>query len=242
MKKHGVRAEKKCLGAVDHFITVNGSLARYFEEKYGFRHVQVVMNCPETTDISEAFDFRAHFAWEKESHVFLYQGSINAGRGLELLIETFARLDAVYKLVIIGDGPLMPVIKGLIGEPEQQNQIKLIGWVEYRELRKYINGADFGLALLENINLSKAMASPNKLFEYIRSCIPVIVTDTLENRLVLQKYEVGLLTQNNTDDIRSCMIRITGPVKEIYKRNCEKARKEYCWENQVDVLDRVITQ
>ena len=54
----------------------------------------------------------------------------------------------------------------------------------------YTKGADFGINLLENINLSKKFASPNKLFEYIHCNIPIICSNTYENKRVIEKFNV----------------------------------------------------
>jgi hypothetical protein len=66
---------------------------------------------------------------------------------------------------------------------------KKIGWVILRKIFSFSSGADIGINLLEDYNLSKKLASPNKLFEYIHSEMPVICSDTIENRKVFNKYK-----------------------------------------------------
>ena len=52
--------------------------------------------------------------------------------------------------------------------------------------------ADIGINLLEDLNLSKVYASPNKLFEYIHAGIPVLCSNTIENERILNKYQIGV--------------------------------------------------
>jgi glycosyltransferase involved in cell wall biosynthesis len=205
MKRHGKIIEKRILPKVDSFITVNESILKYFKGKHTINNGLVVMNLPRTSDnnsTNEVIDFYKLYSWEKSDVILLYQGVINHGRGLELLIDSFVKLPKNYKLVIIGNGPLLNALVDKKNALEMDESIKFINTVQLSELPKYTRGATLGVNLLEAYNLSKKMASPNKLFEYIHAGLPVIASDTIENKIVLTKFNVGIITQNNSESIK----------------------------------------
>lgn len=245
MRCFGTWLENRMVKKVDLFITVNESLKDYFERKYRISNVKVMMNCPKK---KEPFgeeeiivDFRKKYGWGRETRVFLYQGVWNKGRGLELLIRTFKDTPDSFKLILIGYGGLEPDLRKLISQEKLDEKIKLVGFVAHDVLGNYTKAADVGLNLLEPFNLSKAMASPNKLFEYIHAGIPVICSDTPENRKVISNFDVGVLTTNTEKSLLNSMLYFKS-LKEINdkKINLKAAANHYTWESQVKVLDKFL--
>jgi glycosyltransferase involved in cell wall biosynthesis len=244
MKTSGFYIERKLVKKVDLFITVNESIKNYFEKRYGISGVQVMMNCPSAKQSQKDMtivDYRKTYGWNENSRVFLYQGAWNKGRGLELLIRVFQEAPREFKLVIIGWGVLEKEMKNIIDENDLQEKVKLYGFVPQENLLSFTKAADVGLNLLEPFNLSKAMASPNKLFEYIHAGIPVICSDTFENRRVLEKYDVGILTENSLESLLNCIRHFADHLKiDEKKKDIPKARELYSWEKQTIVLDEFL--
>jgi glycosyltransferase involved in cell wall biosynthesis len=235
MRRHGIKIEKKIFPKLYQFITVNESLLKYFNSKYRIAKGLVVMNVPRDSDaISsvERIDYYSMFDWLKTDIILIYQGGLNEGRGLYLLVESFSKLPKNYKLVILGDGVLR---KSLMEKAEQlnlNNSIQFINSVALSELPKYTKGATIGINLLESFNLSKKLASPNKLFEYIHAGIPVIASHSVENKIVLDKFNIGILTENTTEKITQAIQNMTEQAILKYKSNTIEARAHYKWENQ----------
>jgi len=107
MQRTGRCAERRLLAGIDSLITVNHSLAQYFRQFYGYtRPVHVVMNCPsEALHDGEKRDLRQEFGWRPEDVSAIYQGVLDPGRGLGVMLEAIAQLPSKFKLVIFGDGP-----------------------------------------------------------------------------------------------------------------------------------------
>lgn len=243
MRKSGSCMERKFVKHVDLFITVNESLKNYFEQKYQISGVQVMMNCPLEKEKHypslPTVDYRKMFSWEGPSRIFLYQGGWNKGRGLELLINTFKNTPKEFKLVIIGGGVLEETLNNLIQKSNLQNRVKLLGFVPQNILFAYTKSADVGINLLEPFNLSKAMASPNKLFEYIHAGIPIIASQTKENKIVFDEFDIGLLVENNKESILNALNYFLEKVhlKEKTKYH-PLAQRKYQWESQVKILEK----
>lgn len=233
MRLHGSVFEKKQTRKADLFITVNESISNYFKQLYDLsQYPTVIMNYPSqiNTEITP-YPFRDKFNWEASDFIFLYQGILNAGRGLPVLIELFHQLPKSNKLVILGNGGLEKQLKKAAAQKQTTN-IVFLDLVPLNELPSYTAGADVGFNLLEPLNLSKQMASPNKLFEYIQAGIAIIGSDTIENKKVISVYDIGLVSATTVTDLKVAIESLTGGKLNEFKRNCRKISSDYSWESQ----------
>ena len=241
MKRHGKRVESKLIKKTDYFITVNDSILAYFQSIYAIKNGRSIMNLPyKNISASSPIDFRRKFDINTNDSICLYQGVLNEGRGLKRMIEAVEQCETHIKLIIIGSGVLELELKkqasSLIGK-----QIFFIPQVPLNELPNYTSGADFGVNFLEDFNLSKKMASPNKLFEYIHAGIPVLCSTGLENEKVLNKFNVGTAIELDSESISKGMQDMSEKVK--LKENFEGldlAKLFYCWENQEEKLFAIL--
>ena len=241
MKIHGQVIEKKCIKKTNTLITVNESLKNYFMKKYNLNNCISIMNFPiQKIPGKQNVDFRKKFNWKASDKILIYQGTINKGRGLEILIESFYQLSDKYKLIILGNGSLKNFLVKKIEKNKIQHKIKFLDAVPLNELLKFTSGADIGVNLLEDINLSKKLASPNKLFEYIHAGIPVLCSYSIENKKVISKYKVGELTSNIVSDILKNIKKIEENGIEYYKKSLNVAVVRYSWINQESEILKII--
>jgi len=236
MQAIGKRAEQKMLKHVDYFITVGEGLKKHFEETYGFKDIRVVMNCPVRQEINDKVDYYAILNIPKESFIVLYQGVLNAGRGLPVLIEAMKLTDKRVVLAIIGYGPLEETLKRDVQFKNLGEKVFFLGKIPSYQLPVYTSGAHCGINLLEPINKSKALAAPNKLFQYIHASIPVIASNSYENVKVFEKYKLGFLVENTPEEIADAINTMASINRTEFVENCKKAALEYNWENQEKVL------
>lgn len=236
MRYFGKRAEKKMMTQCDIITTVNQSLADYFENTYEQRNIKVIMNCPSYVEnIKREIDFRKLYDLNVSDFIFLYQGVLNDGRGLKKLIDAFKRAsnftDSV-KLVILGDGVLRKQLQNKVKILKMEKTVFFHDFVSYNELIQYTMGADFGINLLEAFNLSKKLASPNKLFEYIQAEIPVLCSFSPENDLLLRDHKIGIQCDNTVEDISKGIMNLCNQKKVFHRQDFKEAKNKYCWENQ----------
>lgn len=233
MRLHGSVLEKKQTRKADLFITVNESISNYFKQQYDLsQYPTVIMNYPSQINTKiTPYPFRDRFNWEARDFIFLYQGILNAGRGLPVLIELFSKLPKSNKLVIIGNGGLEKQLKKA-AEQKHATNIVFFDLVPLNELSSYTAGADIGFNLLEPLNLSKQMASPNKLFEYIQAGIAVIGSDTIENKKVISVYDIGLVSATSVTQLEATIDSLTREKLNEFKRNSRKISSNFSWESQ----------
>ena len=166
--------------------TVGPALARLFEQRHG-RPFAVVRNIsrlraevlPPAPTESPADGF------------ILYQGALNAGRGLEELLAAMPRVRG--RLVLCGEGDLSESLRrqadalGL----RASGQVEFRGFVLPEELAELTRQATVGVNLLRNLGLSYYYSLANKFFDYLHAGVPQIVTDFPEYRALNDQYAVA---------------------------------------------------
>jgi len=246
MRGVGKKMEKRLIPKADYMLTVNESLQNHFVEKYSPNQINYLYNAPALKEkITIVSDIRDITNWRKEDIIYLYQGVLNKGRGIELLIDAFALIkNDAAKLLIIGDGILLPLIKRRVEELGLKEKIQFLGFVDVNLLSSYTMQANFTLFFLEAFNLSTSLASPNKIFQYIHAEVPIITNYTVENDKVFQKYKIGYQAELDKQAITDI---IDYSVKNIDQRDalvaeCKRAKLEYNWEKQEEKLLRIIQE
>ena len=242
MKLHGGIVEKRLIRRVDHFITVNQSLLAFFKAKYTVRIATVIYNYPKSLSGEVVpVDYRKLFNWKGSDIILIYQGVLNEGRGLHLLLETLDHLQQKFKLIIVGDGPIRSQLETYSLQHDLKERVKFIGMVPLNELPSYTTGADIGVNLLEDLNISKKLASPNKLFEYIQGGVPILCSSTIENNRILDQYDIGISIKNEVPNIIDGINELEQKLKIKDQDTFLTASKNLNWEHQESQLLSILS-
>lgn len=237
-KTFGKWVEKKYVLKVDFFITVNESIAQFFQKQYGIKKVYSIKNCPERKAIrqEEIVPIRAQFNLKNSDVLFLYQGVINYGRALDIFIKAFAKTPVNYHFFIIGYGSLKAQLEDLVLQLNLTDRVHFLGTVPHESLYRYTSAFDFGVNMGGG-NLSKDFGLSNKLFEYMHAGIPVLSTRNPENELIFKKYNIGYLTDNSIEDVVKGLNYLASKSShDFHVAACKKAAEEYDWNSEVEKL------
>ncbi|MGC9331192.1 MAG: glycosyltransferase family 4 protein [Bacteroidales bacterium] len=239
MVRNAVRFERKAVRQLDGMMTVNNSLAAYFSERYGIKKPSVVRSIPDVTPDANAllFDFRKHYGWSDDTHILLYQGMLNPGRGLYISIDAMRLLEDKYKLVIIGDGPLKQDLQKYSRSSNLSERVKFFGSVSNDTLIQYTKGADIGLCLIEPINLSKKLSLPNKVFEYLHAGIPVLGSEIPEIMKIIEKNDIGAVSPLEPDTVAQKVKFISN---NNYSNDLKQAAQKLNWQNEKEKLKSML--
>lgn len=218
-----------------YVITVSDGIKNYYQKKYDIK-VNVIRNLP----IQSKEKLGSFNGVSKHQKIVLYQGSINIGRGLELMIEAIALLKN-YTLVIAGNGDILEDLEKKVLNLQLENKVTFLGKLNPTELQKLTPNATVGLSLEEDLGLNYKYALPNKLFDYIQAEIPVIVSNLSDMAGIVNQYKVGEVLIDRTPLSLSNLILKIGT--NNYTAQLKNAKKELTWENEkatlLNLLDSV---
>lgn len=222
--------ERLLIRFVDHTLVVSDSIAAWYREKYKGRPVTVVKNMPrnELASLPDPGPSRFRDRFNIGSGiVFLYQGALIRGRGIELLLSAFSKIDGGKHIVFMGYGSYEQEIKDFAAT---HKNIHFHEAVRPDEVMRYTAAADVGICLIENTCLSYYYSLPNKLYEYTLAGVPVIVSQFPEMSKLVDEFENGWGTPVREDSLMSLIERIDSAGIEIKRRNSIKARKRIGWD------------
>lgn len=220
---------------IDTMIVENHTRAKYNEELYGF-YPNVVYNYPfkpqeetiEKAPLHELLDI------PKDEKILIYQGGIQAGRGLEKLVQA-APLFKEGVLLFIGDGRIKPDLEKMVAEMKLGDKVKFLPKVPVEQLPSYTRNGYIGFQVLNNTNFNHYSASSNKLFEYIMSNVPVVACSFPEIKKVVEGENVGVCVDSHDYEsiAKGVNYLLENPVmREQMAENCNQAKLKYNWENE----------
>lgn len=219
--------ERRLFPRVDAAATVNRSIADAYRRLYG-KEVHVIRNLP----------LRKPQPAERAQpgKLIVYQGALNVGRGLEMLIDAMDHLEG-YRLWIIGYGPLQNDLQAQAAASAGADRIEFKGRIPYADLPPLTREASLGLSIEEDRGMSYHFALPNKLFDYIQAGTPVLVSDLPEMRRVVEAHGVGETLGAEERNPEALAARIRGMLEDGEKwrgmqRACAEAAGVLCWENE----------
>jgi len=214
-----------------NIITVNQSIANIFKEKYG-KNIQVIRNIPlQLTERITAS--KEDLGFKEADFLLILQGAgINMHRGAEEALEAMKYVFGA-KLLIIGAGDVFENLKQKRIAFKLEDKVQIIDKLPYQELMQYTAIADLGLSLDKDTNLNYRYSLPNKVFDYIHSGLPILVSRLPELLNLIETYHIGGSVRNiRPQCIADKINAIIANPKFIdeWKKNLVHAQKELNWE------------
>jgi len=236
VKEIWLRIERWLLPKVNYSYTVCQSIADIYKEKYGI-NIKVVRNIPLRLD---KIDRSNRYPGLPLTGFILYQGSVNQGRGLETLIDACEYIHDI-KFIIVGDGDIVQTINQRITNKNLKNKVILLGKLPFEDLERVTPYAALGISVEELQGLNYYYALPNKLFDYIQSEIPVLVSDFPEMSNIVKSYKVGeiLISRKPSELANQIELMVKKSKDGFWKQNLKKAAEELCWEKEEHELMKI---
>ncbi|EZX23062.1 hypothetical protein V070_01190 [Staphylococcus aureus C0673] len=239
------RIESFMLKFVDQMIVENHTRAKYNEDIYGF-YPKTLYNYSEKYNIEEKPQINLHkkIGINEDEKILLYQGGLQQGRGLELLIEAMDEIEEGH-LLFIGGGKLTQPLKEQAEASKQAYRIHFLDKVPFQELPSYTREAYLGFQVLQNICFNHYSASSNKLFEYMMAHVPVISCDFPEIKKVVEETNTGLVVDShNASEIANTVNQLVKDtsLRNQLSENTKQAKEIYNWNNEKSKLLEVYNQ
>ncbi len=216
-------------------ITVSTGIASYLQQRYKLSNLPHVLR--NFTDLpnkeAEAVDV-SRFKLPKTKRIGVYQGVLQQGRGLDLLLKTLPETE--WGLLICGDGPMRASIEEIVERKNLKDRVTLTGRIKPAEVFELMKSCDAGFILTQAEGLSHEFSLPNKLTEYIHAGIPLITTPLPEIKRLVETHKIGKTAKTKEELVE---LLKTFPKKQTFADNLAKASKELNWQNEKEVLLKV---
>lgn len=240
IKRIWEKIEEFIFPKLENIFTVNNSIAGKYSLKYK-KKLNVLRN------ISPSWNplvtkTRTELGLPEDRFIVIIQGAgINIDRGAEEAVEAIQSVDSGL-LIIVGDGDVIPTLKTKVTEMNWGEKVKFIGKKPYHEMMNYTLIADLGLTLDKPNNLNYKFSLPNKVFDYIHGNTPVLASNVVEVKKIIENYQVGkVMNDFSLELLRENLIDIKNNPEELnrWKENCHKAKLELNWENESNIIKEV---
>jgi len=227
--------EKFLIKYADAIICVSDAIANEYVKLYNIDKPALVLNTPPLKRIEKKDIFRETLNIPNNKTIFLYQGGLSSGRGIEILLDTFKQIDDDKSVIVfMGYGPLEDLIQTIAKE---YSNIYFHKAVTPDILLEYTSSADFGISTIEDTCLSYRYCLPNKMFEYLMSDIPIIVSNLPEMKKIVELNNIGIvIKENNVQGLKQAIQEATKLDKNELQINIQKVKKIYNWQEQEKIL------
>lgn len=235
------RIELTALPKVAAVLTIGARAAEYFVERHALpQPPTVIRNIP---------DWPPAPLRETVAPVrFIYVGLADATRGLETLLESVRDWDAGRRLVmhLTGNPAYIASLHGLAASLGVAERIDFRPPVPAAQMQRIIEAGDVGLTAFPDHSRQKALAEPNKFYQYLRGGIPVLSTPLLALSELIGEYAAGWVSDGYAAADLARAVNAIGPGEvNACKRNVRAAASRLSWQEEarkflqvVDTLSR----
>ena len=241
VKKVWVFIENMLFPKLKTVITVNQSIADFYQQKYNRYDIIVIRNIPEKQSVVKT-QSRTDLNLPIDRFIMIAQGAgINVDRGIEEVLLSLKYLDQIL-LLIVGNGDAIPRLKEMTSSNNLSDKVKFIPRIPYEQMMQYTMNSDLGLSVDKPTSLNYEFSLPNKIFDYIQADIPLLVSNLIEVAAIVNKFEIGEIIQNVEPVEIASVVKIfqdNTDITEKIKENLKKASIELNWENDAKILEEI---
>ncbi len=172
----------------------------------------------------------------KNNFVILYLGDTHLRRGLQTAITAINGLKKSIpeiKLVIVGKNTTDTILRKQVEDLNLEKYVDFEGWQDVSLFQSYILASAVCISPLHR-NLQHDVAYANKIFQYMSFAKPLLVSDAIAQKKLIEKANAGLVhEQKNSVDFA---VKIQLLYKDTSLRNNLGVNgknfivNEFCWE------------
>ena len=240
-KNTWIKIEKYIFPKLQHIITVNESIAKIYKTIYG-KSILVIRNVPEKYENRIPLS-KSKLGLSEGKFILIMQGSgLNVDRGIEEAVLSMQFIDNAV-LILVGSGDVIPKVKELVAKNQLSEKVMFFDKRPYLEMMQLTSNANIGLTLDKPLSDNYKFSLPNKLFDYIQAGIPILSSQLIELKKIIDKYDIGCFVETVSPEeiAKNVNFLIENPDKlNEYKLNCIKAAETENWEHEKMKLIRFV--
>lgn len=189
--------ERLTLRYIDHvFVMVEESKTRLIGKKFPSDKITIVSNTPILRKFQNVNPtYPGSFAQHKDKLKLIYVGILDFNRGLDTVIKSlkeYIKIDQNVVLLILGKGNCESHLRQLVKETGMEEYVIFEGWVDNKKVPDYISSSDVCLVPHHKCG-HWDNTIPNKLFDYMASSKPVLISNVTPMQRIVQETNCGLV-------------------------------------------------
>ena len=154
----------------------------------------------------------------RDNFVLLYLGNTSKRRGISTVINSLQVLKTKIpeiKFIVVGSSSYDNELKYLSKINNVQNLISFEGWRNENSFQSYLSICDIGVSPLES-NIHHDTTYANKIFQYMSFGCPMICSNVIAQKEIVEKYEVGeLFSPGNSKEFTEKVISLYNNIDKI---------------------------
>jgi len=232
------KKENEFILKADKIITVSPNFAENIIKKNNIETKKMVV-VPNTVRQSFYKDaIYSDIIKEKYSNKFvvLYLGDTNIRRGLQTAIratELLSKKIANFKLVIVGQNTTDSILKEETKKLNLESFIDFEGWQDVSLFPSYIVASNICISPLYR-SIQHDVAYANKIFQYMSFGKPILVSNAIAQKEIVELVNSGLVhKEKNKDDFSSKVLELyqnKEKAEELGNKGKQFIENEFSWE------------
>ena len=175
--------------------------------------------------------------------IILYTGQLFEWKGIDTLIEAAVGLPNNIEVVIVGGGERLKELKNRA--EAIKSPCRFIGQVKHNEIPDYLGSADIiAIPNSAKTEISRRYTSPLKLFEAMAAKRPIIASNLLSIREILDEKSAILIEPDNAGALQDSILRLADDpiLQTTLANNAYQKVQGYSWQARAKFILSQITK
>jgi glycosyltransferase involved in cell wall biosynthesis len=229
----------------DRVLVTSAALADHARARGASRRRVRLVRCGAPRELF-ALPRRPSRGGEHEEFVLGFVGSLKPWHGIEILLHVFLRLREIspaYRLLVVGDGPMMPQVREFCRAHSLEAFVELPGRVAHEEMPHWLGRMDAGLAPYPD--LPSFYFSPLKIWEYAAAGVPIVASASGELPQLFPHKRAALL--HPPGKIHKILkhvetLRRSPDLGPRLARRARRTAREYTWDRLAARVETIATR
>lgn len=231
--------ERAGILAADASMSVAEGICQHLEQQYHISRPHLIRNVqPYEPPAARSTLLADELGVDRATPLVIYAGAITINRGIEVMIDSAPFLErGAYVIMGYARNP-----KYLDALRRRAEDLGVVGTkvffrdaVPMDQVVTYVASCALSIVPTQNICLSYYFESSNKIFHSMMAGVPLVMSDHLEKRLIVEKHGVGRLFDETDPRAIARIVNETladEPALETMRRNCLDAALQLNWEHE----------
>lgn len=230
--------ESECVHKPDLLITISPMLSRKLTQEYRLSNPpKVLINAPKYSMFNLHYEptVRQMVGLEKDVPLIVYVGGVARARGVHTVVDALPKLPGVHLVLVTNNqGDYIESLKSSAESYQCSDHLHIMPYVPPEMVSSFVRDAT--VAIHPMIHYPNAeIALPNKLFEYMHSGVPIVVSNCDSMGRFVRKWKVGEVFEAENVDHLANVIKCVIDNRDAYVRHIQEfsmLNQYFSWENQ----------